>query len=82
MTTNKMPAHFWTPTVAASAGRAGRVKRAVVPIMLDLVLEILAFFGWVHDADGRPEARSLTVGCAAIVLLVVAAVGAAVFVLR
>ena len=42
--------------------------------MLDIVLEILAFFGWVYDADRRPEAQSVALGCAAWALFCLVAI--------
>lgn len=46
--------------------------------MLDFVLEVLSFFGIIYDADERPEARSITVGCAVIFLLAVLAIALAI----
>ena len=48
--------------------------QARLPLLVDLLLELLDWFSWAHAADRRPEARRLTLGCAAIVLCVCAAV--------
>jgi len=39
-----------------------------------LLLLILRFFGILYDADERPEARRLTVGCALVFVLLLALV--------
>ena len=44
------------------------------PEMDHLLLLILRFFGILYDADERPEARRLTVGCALVFVLLLALV--------
>jgi len=39
-------------------------------LLLDVLLELLGLFGFVWDADRRPEARRLTLGCAVVVALI------------
>jgi hypothetical protein len=34
--------------------------------MLHILDEVLTFFSHIYDADDRPEARSITLGCAAV----------------
>jgi hypothetical protein len=36
--------------------------------MVEIIFELLGFFGFVYEADRRPEARSITLGCLAVFL--------------
>jgi hypothetical protein len=42
-----------------------------------MVAAIVDFFGWLYDADERPEARRITLGCAGLALLVAVAIALA-----
>lgn len=35
---------------------------------------VVEFFEWLYHADRRPEARRITLGCAGIALLILAAI--------
>jgi hypothetical protein len=37
--------------------------------MIDVLLEILWFFGVIYEADKRPEARRFTIGCGLVVMV-------------
>ena len=43
--------------------------------MLELLEPIIAYFVAIYNADKRPEARQLTIGCFVIVLIVVVLIG-------